>query len=119
MNLAIQVEGHPAGSLAANSAYQFIRAALRTEHRVTVAFFYYDGVYVLQSPNSYTGEDGPLSLKWRDLAAEGEFPLVVCSAASERRGLAATPSPEGFIVGGLGFWVDACLRSDRNITFVS
>lgn len=119
MKLAIQVEGHPAHSSAATTAYQFIRAALLKKHHVLLVFFYYDGVYLRARTDTNEPTDRPTGARWRDLANEGGFPLVVCSAALERRGLSEADLPEGFIIGGLGSWVDGCLRCDRHITFAA
>lgn len=119
MKLAIQVEGHPARSLAAMTAYQFIRAALLKKHHVLLVFFYYDGVYLGHRAETREPNDGPSGANWRDLARDGGFPLLVCSAALERRGLSGSELAEGFTIGGLGSWVDGCLRCDRHVTFAA
>lgn len=128
MKIAIQVEGHPASSLAANSAYQFIKAALISDHEVIMVFFYYDGVYAALSHGSGAGLDIPSAADWEALAREHPLDLVLCSAALDRRGLLSAASKldppgagstlsHGFRIGGLGQWVEACLRCDRHITF--
>ena len=119
MKFAIQVEGHPAGSSAAKTSYQFIRAALLKNHHVVLVFFYHDGVYVSDRNVMHGQKDGPSGTNWRDLAEQGGFPLVVCSAALARRGLSGSELAEGFTIGGLGAWVDGCLRCDRHITFAA
>lgn len=72
-------------------------------HEVIGVFFYRDGVMAAFADP-----------RWSTLAGQG-VALQVCVAATERRGLPAPP--EGFHVGGLGQWVDACLRADRFIDF--
>lgn len=119
MKFAIQVEGHPASSSAAKTAYQFIRAALLKKHQVSLVFFYYDGVYLCRRAETREPTDGPSGANWHDLAREGGFLLVVCSAALERRGISGSALPEGFTIGGLGSWVDGCLRCDRHVTFAA
>lgn len=119
MKLAIQVEGHPDHSLAAMTAYQFIRAALLKKHHVLLVFFYYDGVGLGCQVDPKGLNDRPSGANWRELANDGGCPLVVCSAALERRGLSGADLAEGFIIGGLGSWVDACLRCDRHVTFAA
>lgn len=133
MKLAIQINGHPASSMAATTAYQFIKAALRKDHQVILVFFYYDGVFSRLVPAHTEAETAAAVAPpdWAALVSEYGLDLVICSAAAERRGLAAlspaaasdlmrTAAPVGaFRAGGLGQWVDACLRCDRFIVFAS
>lgn len=131
MNLAIQINGHPASSAAAHTAYQFIKAALRKNHQVILVFFYYDGVFGGLRPvggedERHEWNDPP---EWSELVGEYGLDLMLCAAAADRRGLtgrspkdAAEPPlgsglPAIFRVGGLGQWVDACLRCDRFVVF--
>jgi len=125
MKLAIQIDGHPAGSGAANSGYQFIKAALARNHRIVIVFFYYDGVFAGLPAPAADGEPGSPP-QWGPLARDHDLDLVVCSAAVERRGmLGDADSPqaallaEGFRIGGLAQWVDACIRCDRLVRFAA
>lgn len=125
MKLAIQIDGHPASSGAAGSAYQFIKAALANGHRILIVFFYYDGVFAGLPAGSAFG----IPIDWSRLVREYGLDLVVCSAAAERRGLLgsaedsgnprATRLAEGFRAGGLSQWVDACIRCDRCVRFAA
>jgi tRNA 2-thiouridine synthesizing protein D len=129
MRFAIQVNGHPGSSQAADTAYQFIKAALAGNHEIMLVFFYHDGVLNgLASLGASMGEEGS-AVRWSQLAREFGLDLVVCVSAAGRRGL---PQPvtsssasgglslaAGFRAGGLGQWVHACLHCDRFITFAA
>lgn len=128
MKLAIQIDGHPAGSRAADTAYQFIKAALAKNHRIILVFFYYDGVFGGLSMPGDASEDIAAPPQWSELVKDYGIELVLCSAAAERRGLlgqlqharegrTAAMLSTGFRIGGLGQWVDACLRCDRMVRF--
>ncbi len=133
MKLAIQINGHPASSMSANTAYQFIKAALRKNHQVIQVFFYYDGVFGGLFPPRSRSEPHELldAPDWAELVSEYGLDLVICSAAADRRGLTAraleasverrltTERFGAFRLGGLGQWVDACLRCERFVTFTS
>jgi tRNA 2-thiouridine synthesizing protein D len=119
MRYAIQVNGAP-GDSAADHALQFIRAALAKDHEILLIFFYYDGVYTgLVAPGSPAvcpaGE-------WSELAARHGLSLTLCVSAAERRGLDTSRPGDvalapGFVTGGLGQWVGACVRADRCVVF--
>lgn len=125
MKLAIQINGHPGRSDAAATGYQFIKAALAKNHDVILVFFYYDGVFCGMAPPALRGEPGTPAPQWAELADTHAIDLVLCVSAAERRGLGASAADSadrpalmpGFRLGGLGEWVDACLRCDRFLTF--
>jgi len=89
------------------STLDFIRALLTQGHEVNRVFFYHDGVR--EAFGSFVSE-------WVELAEKGPFELILCSQALEKRGFKLDVQPP-FIVGGLGLWVDACLKADRILTF--
>ena len=121
MKFAIQINASPARSDAAMTGYQFSKAALAAGHAVVRIFFYHDGVHNAFIP----GQPGALAVPdWPALARDHAVELVFCSVAAERRGLlsADTAADEltslpGFQAGGLGLWVDACLKANRIISF--
>lgn len=121
MKFAIQIGASAAESNAPMTGLQFIKAALDSSHRVVRVFFYHDGVYNAFMPP----RPGELPVPdWSSLASGSDLELVFCSTAAERRGLlndsgksAGLPPLPGFRPGGLGLWVDACLRADRVIQF--
>ncbi len=123
MKFVIQIDASPHEAQAANTAYQFIKAALANGHHILLVFFYYDGVCNAQV-SSFAGKDD-LSGRWSALAREYGLDLVLCVSAAQRRGLVSAEGKDqgllapGFRIGGLGQWVDACLKADRILTFTS
>lgn len=114
MRYAIQINTGLGQSPSAHTAYQFIKAALATGHDVIRVFFYHEGIH-----HGFGAGGGRESDDWSALAREHGLDLVLCVSAAERRGLSptsATPA-EGFRVGGLGQWMEACLRADRVMVF--
>jgi tRNA 2-thiouridine synthesizing protein D len=123
MKFVIQINASPREAQAANTAYQFIKAALANGHDIPLVFFYYDGVCNAQV-SSFGGEDD-FSARWSALAREHGLDLVLCVSAAQRRGLVSTDGKDegllapGFRIGGLGQWVDACLKADRVLNFAA
>ncbi len=129
MKFAIQVNGAPYGSGAGDSAYQFIRAAIDRGHEIVRVFFYHEGAYQgMAHVLPPADEPNPVRL-WSSLAEECGIDLVICISAAQRRGLlgyerelqtgeaAQNDVAPGFRIGGLGQWVDACIRADRVLIF--
>lgn len=126
---AIQINSAPWRGEGCDTAYQFIRAALRRGHEIVRVFFYYEGVYNSLSRVD-VNEDGQANLqRWSALAAEEGIDLVVCVSAAARRGLVGpdeamrqgleTGLAAGFRIAGLGLWLEACLQADRFLAFGS
>lgn len=121
MKFAILIGASPAESDAPMTGLQFIKAALASNHRIVRVFFYHDGIYNAFMPP----KPGELAVPaWSALASESDVELIYCSTAAERRGMgsdsgepAGARSLPGFRAGGLGLWVDACLRADRVLQF--
>jgi tRNA 2-thiouridine synthesizing protein D len=115
MKYAIQVNAGPFCSQAAHTAYQFIKAALDKDHEILRVFFYHDGVYNGLQPG-LSAEDKDSIPPWSELADKHGVDLVLCVSAAQRRGM-PTIEVDGFQVGGLGQWMDACLKADRVVVF--
>lgn len=126
MKFAIQINSDPARSQGAYSAYRFIQAALAGGHAIVCAFFYHDGVYNGMGSVPSGAETGSAP-NWSGLAKSHGIDLVLCVSAAERRGIVPAESvmgaqideclAEGFRIGGLGQWTEACLRADRVLVF--
>ena len=101
-------------------ALRFVAAALDSGHRIEQVFFYHDGVNIAAAARLPTQEDPTFSIDWPTLAKRGKFPLHVCVAAAQRRGLAedqpATVKP-GYELIGLGVHIAALTAADRVVTF--
>jgi tRNA 2-thiouridine synthesizing protein D len=123
MKYAIQINGGPGLSPSAASGYQFIKAALAAGHEIVRVFFYHEGVYHGFGGAGAAGDS--LFPDWSGLARSHGLDLVLCISAAERRGLVpsdakarqAAVAAEGFRIGGLGQWMEACLKADRVMVF--
>lgn len=114
MKYAIQVNMAPDENGVSKTAWLFIKAARNAGHEVLRVFFYHAGVEnAFVSPTEF-GCDLP---DWSSLALTDGVELVYCTTAAERRGKWSEAALGGFKAGGLGLWVDACLRADRVIVF--
>lgn len=127
MKFAVQVNGSPYGSEAGDSAYQFIRAAIGQGHEFACVFFYHEGACQGSERMQPPADEADPVERWSDLARHG-IDLVICISAAQRRGIGApveavrpaewdSALASGFRIGGLGLWVDACLKSDRVLVF--
>ncbi|HLF96679.1 MAG TPA: sulfurtransferase complex subunit TusD [Methylococcaceae bacterium] len=108
-------------SAQAHAAFRFARAAVGQGYRVIRVFFHGEGVYHALPPSPPGGSEVSLTTRWAELARDANVDLVLCSAAAERRGVWSGESgravAEGFRVGGLGQWVEACLQAERTLSF--
>jgi tRNA 2-thiouridine synthesizing protein D len=127
MKFAIQVNSGPYPCGANDTAYQFIRAALRAGHEIVRVFFYHDGVYNGLGKASAPEDEAQPVKRWSVLAAEAGIDLVICISAAQRRGLVgpeatisggcARDLAPGFRIAGTGLWIEACLKADRLVIF--
>lgn len=128
MIFSLAVHTAPYTYQGSETALRFAAALLEQGHELYRVFFYHDGVYngnaLVVAP-----EDGPdIPERWAALARTHEVDLVVCIAASLKRGILddaerrryAKPAAdlhEGFDISGLGQLIDAVMVSDRFVTF--
>lgn len=128
MIISVVVTAAPASRQAAQSALSFCRAALAAGHRIYRIFLYEDAVQLASSLSVSPQDELNLNSAWAQFVQEHQLDAVVCVASALKRGIlneteaaryeraAANLSP-GFDISGLGQWVDACLHSDRVVTF--
>lgn len=128
MKFGVLVNEGPYQHQAADSAYQFVRAALDAGHEVFRVFFYHDGVHNGTRLAVPPQDDRNVVARWSALAAEHELDLVLCVAAAQRRGLLDADEAKrhgkdvdniapGFRISGLGQLIEAAVQSDRLVTF--
>jgi tRNA 2-thiouridine synthesizing protein D len=128
MKFAIQVNEGPYQHQAADSAYQFTRAALEKGHEVFRVFFYHDGVNNATRLTTPPQDDRHIVNRWSELAEKYNLDLVVCVAAAQRRGVVdadeakrngkdATNLAPRFRISGLGQLIEAGIQSDRLVVF--
>jgi tRNA 2-thiouridine synthesizing protein D len=128
MKLGILVNEGPYTHEAADSAYQFAKAALAKGHEISRVFFYHDGVNNGTRLTVPPQDDRNIVKRWSELAAEHKLDLVLCIAAAQRRGLMdkneskrhgkdADNLAPGFRISGLGQLIEAGIEADRLVVF--
>jgi len=128
VKFGLMVSEGPYQHQAADSAYQFARAAIAAGHSVDRIFFYHDGVNNGTRLTTPPQDDRNVVARWSALAAEHNVDLVLCVAAAQRRGLVdegeakrngkdADNIAPGFRISGLGQLIESAIECDRLITF--
>lgn len=128
MKFALQVQGSPPDSMAAQTALEFAEAALAAGHSIYRVFFYLGGVTLANELAVVPQDETDLAAAWLQLAEVHGFELAVCVAAGQRRGLLAEAEQArydkparsaraGFSIVGLGQLIDAAVSADRLVTF--
>ncbi|SDG65596.1 sulfurtransferase complex subunit TusD [Roseospirillum parvum] len=117
MQFGILVNEGPFNHQAADSAYQFCKAAIGKGHTVARVFFYYDGVHNANRLSEPQADDRNVVRRWSELARDHGVDLVVCVAAGLRRGIKDELLAEGFRISGLGQLIEVGIQADRTLTF--
>lgn len=128
MKFGILVNEGPFTHQAADTAYQFAKAALAGGHEIFRVFFYHDGVNNASDLAVPPQDDRNITDNWVKLAEANKIDMVVCIAAAQRRGLldaneAQRQGKRGdniapvFRISGLGQLVEAGIECDRLLTF--
>jgi tRNA 2-thiouridine synthesizing protein D len=128
MKFGILVSEGPYTHQAADSAYQFAKAALEKGHEIYRIFFYHDGVNNGTRLTTPPQDDRNIVARWSEMAEKHNIDLVVCVAAAQRRGIADADEAKrngkdadniapGFRISGLGQLIEAGIQCDRLVTF--
>jgi len=128
MKFGIVVNEGPYTHQAADTAYNFAKAAIDGGHEVLRVFFYHDGVNNGTRLTTPPQDDRNIVNRWADLAKEHNVDMVVCVAAAQRRGIVdadeakrngkdANNIAEGFRISGLGQLIEAGIKADRLMVF--
>ena len=128
MKLAVMVNEGPYQHQSADSALQFVRAAVAKGHEIFRVFFYHDGVNNSTRFTVPPQDDRNVVEGWSKLAADHNIDLVVCIAAAQRRGILDENEAKrqgkdgnniapGFRISGLGQLVEAGIQADRLVVF--
>lgn len=128
MKFAIVINEGPYQHQAADTAYQFAKAALEKGYDIFRIFFYHDGVNNATNLAIPPQDDRNITAQWSELAKIHDLDMVVCIAAAQRRGIldeneakrqgkACFNIAPGFRISGLGQLIEAGIIADRLITF--
>ncbi len=128
MKIGVVISEGPYTHEAADTAYNFVKAALTAGHEVPRVFFYHDGVNVSTRLSVPPQDERHIQNNWTDLAREHGIDLVVCIAAAQRRGILDRNEAErqgkdtdniaeGFRISGLGQLIEMGIQTDRLVMF--
>jgi len=128
MKFSILVNEGPYTHEAADTAYQFIKAALAKGHEIYRLFFYHDGVNNGTRLTVPPQDERNVVKRWSELAAQHKLDLVLCIAAAQRRGVMDASEAKrngkdadnlapGFRISGLGQLIEAGIQADRLVVF--
>ncbi len=130
MKISIQVNEGPYQHQAADTAYQFTKAAIAAGHTIFRIFFYHDGVNNASRFAIPPQDDRNVVNNWAELKnSDGsDIDRVVCVAAALRRGMLdeseaskngvdANNIHSAFRISGLGQLIEAGIKSDRLVVF--
>ncbi len=115
MKIGVMVQEGPYQHQAADSAWEFIKAARAKGHEIVGVFFYTDGVYNINKFMKPPGER-VISKRWSDLGAQG-VKLVACVTDSTYRGLNEEIATPNVKISGLGNLAEFLQEADRFVTF--
>lgn len=128
MIISVMVTGSPAATQSAQTALSFCESAIAAGHQLYRVFFYEDGVHVGNNMVVQPQDERNLSADWSAFVQKHQLDAVICVASALKRGVLndgeaaryekiAANLSGGFDISGLGQWVDACIHSDRVVTF--
>ncbi len=128
MKYTVMINEGPYQHQSADTALQFVRAALAKGHEIYRVFFYHDGVNNGTCLSVPPSDDRQIQKEWSELAKEHELDLVICIAAAQRRGIMdeseakrqgmdAHNIADGFRISGLGQLIEGGIQADRTIVF--
>jgi tRNA 2-thiouridine synthesizing protein D len=128
MIISVLVTRSPVSRQSAQSALSFCAAALASGHTLYRVFFYEDGVHTGNALTVAPQDERNLNTAWSEFIQQHQLDAVICVASALKRGILnnseatryqkpAVNLAAGFEISGLGQWVDACLNSDRVVSF--
>lgn len=115
MKIGVMVLEGPYQHQAADSAYNFVRAALARGHEIVGIFLFTDAV---NNVNKFINPPGERNIARRfdELAAQG-IPVTACTACAKFRGMRPNIKTEHVRLSGLGALAKYLQEADRFVTF--
>ena len=115
MKIGVMILEGPYQHQAADSAYNFIRAALARGHEIVGVFLYTDGV---NNINQFIKPPGERNIAQRfDELGEQGIDVVACTACAKFRGMRPNLKVEHVRLSGLGSLTEYLRAADRFVTF--
>jgi len=127
MIFSLLVQESP-GRASSQAALRFAITLIEEGHTLFRVFFFRDGVFNATRLNCPLTGEPDLPRQWQRLAEDHKVDLVACVSSALRRGIVdsaeaarhkldGTSLRDGIELSGLGQLVEACVRSDRMLTF--
>ena len=115
MKIGVMVLEGPYQHQAADSAYEFVKAALARGHEIVGIFLYTDGV---NNANQFIKPPGErnISERFNELGKQG-IEIVACTACAKFRGMRPNLKVEHVRLSGLGSLSEYLREADRFVTF--
>lgn len=113
MKLMLMVSASPWGQSRSMLALRLLRATVAAGHEVEAVFFREDGVYHALSGRQTDRGTVDLSRAYEELAEQGNFPLLLCSASAQRRLPAAAVPDAPWREAGLAEFFTREAQADR------
>jgi tRNA 2-thiouridine synthesizing protein D len=115
MKIGVLVLEGPYQHQAADSAYNFVQAALARGHEIVGVFLYTDGV---NNANKFIKPPGERNIAQRfDELGEQGIDIVACTACAKFRGMRPNLKVEHVRLSGLGSLAEYLRAADRFVTF--
>jgi tRNA 2-thiouridine synthesizing protein D len=115
MKMGVMVLEGPYQHQAADSAYNFVKAALARGHEIVGIFLYTDGV---NNANKFVNPPGERNIARRfDELGEQGIPVVACTACAKFRGMRPNLKMDHIRLSGLGSLTQYLQTTDRFVTF--
>ena len=115
LKIGVLVLTGPYQHQASDTAYYFIKAALKKGHEITGVFLYTDGVNNINKNIVPPGERN-IAERFSELGSLG-IKVVACAACSKFRGMTKQVAIEHTKISGLGKLAGFIEEADRFITF--
>ena len=115
MKIGVLILTGPYQHQASDTAYYFIKAALKKGHEISGVFLYTDGVNNINGNIVPPGERN-IAERFSELGALG-IKIFACAACAKFRGLTKQIVVENTKISGLGKLANIIEESDRFITF--
>jgi tRNA 2-thiouridine synthesizing protein D len=115
MKIGVMVLEGPYQHQAADSAYNFVQAALARGHEIVGVFLYTDGVNNINQFIKPPGERN-IAQRFNELGEQG-IDVVACTACAKFRGMRPNLKVEHARLSGLGSLAEYLRAADRFVTF--
>jgi len=128
MNYCLHITSAPYSHQGPMTALQFAEQVIVRGHKITRIFFSGEGVFNGNALSTPPQDEIDISKAWSELAKANGIELILCVASALKHGVINESEAKryqktnnnlqsGFEISGLGQLVEACLVSDRVVTF--